>query len=231
MGGAGGRNEARNERPGRWYGPMRAPGRSAPAPPRRLRETRTAHGDPRVCTSMFPGGSAEVGAEDASVPSQRSAAASGTDRVWGARCEPPSAALRPEAVRRGTAGPPERGEGPAGLSAGRGETGLGMGAFKSVRKHRALEPNPWTEACAGRWARAGCCFERREGPWDDDRSLAVCLCTPVCIQPVYVQPDRGDVESSVRCGPRFCWSEAADDVTTYRGWSGLHGSSGCALSR
>ncbi|XP_046800680.1 uncharacterized protein LOC101749837 isoform X1 [Gallus gallus] len=106
MGGAGGRNEARNERPGRWYGPMRAPGRSAPAPPRRLRETRTAHGDPRVCTSMFPGGSAEVGAEDASVPSQRSAAASGTDRVWGARCEPPSAALRPEAVRRGTAGPP-----------------------------------------------------------------------------------------------------------------------------
>ncbi|XP_046800682.1 uncharacterized protein LOC101749837 isoform X3 [Gallus gallus] len=139
MGGAGGRNEARNERPGRWYGPMRAPGRSAPAPPRRLRETRTAHGDPRVCTSMyvcvcvcvcpcaapprrppprrsgsgrhmaarrchqhakmaaltpparpccvtpppapprarrFPGGSAEVGAEDASVPSQRSAAAS-----------------------------------------------------------------------------------------------------------------------------------------------------------
>eukprot|EP00076_Gallus_gallus_P043321 XP_025008859.1 uncharacterized protein LOC101749837 isoform X4 [Gallus gallus] len=277
MGGAGGRNEARNERPGRWYGPMRAPGRSAPAPPRRLRETRTAHGDPRVCTSMyvcvcvcvcpcaapprrppprrsgsgrhmaarrchqhakmaaltpparpccvtpppapprarrFPGGSAEVGAEDASVPSQRSAAASGTDRVWGARCEPPSAALRPEAVRRGTAGPPERGEGPAGLSAGRGETGPGMGAFKSVRKHRALEPNPWTEACAGRWARAGCCFERREGPWDDDRSLAVCLCTPVCIQPVYVQPDRGDVESSVRCGPRFCWSEEAVAVCT-----------------
>lgn len=32
---------------------MRAPGRSAPAPPRRLRETRTAHGDSRVCTSMY----------------------------------------------------------------------------------------------------------------------------------------------------------------------------------
>lgn len=65
-------------------------------------------------------------------------------------------------------------------------------------------------------------------------SLAVCLCTPVCFQPVYVQPDGGNVEIGACCRPGFCWNKGellsgANGIGSERwcNWSGMVFVPGC----